>query len=77
MRETMTASQRLRVLFLCTGNAARSQMAEALLRNLSKGRADVFCGGSAPERQVHPLAKSTLRGEVRHRSLRPATEVDA
>ena len=56
----MQASQPLRVLFLCTHNAARSQMAEALLRSLSKGRAEVFSGGSAPERQVHPLAKSTL-----------------
>jgi protein-tyrosine-phosphatase len=53
-------SRRLRVLFLCTGNSARSQMAEALLRHLSKGRMDVFSAGSAPQAQVHPLAKETL-----------------
>ena len=57
----MTASaDRLRVLFLCTGNSARSQMAEALLRHLSKGAIDVFSAGSAPQPQVHPLAKETL-----------------
>ena len=51
---------RLRVLFLCTGNAARSQMAEALLRYLSKGRADVFSAGSEPAREIHPIAKTVL-----------------
>jgi arsenate reductase len=53
-------SQRLRVLFLCTGNSARSQMAEALLRQLSKNRVEVFSAGSAPQPRVHPLAKETL-----------------
>ena len=53
-------ARRLRVLFLCTGNSARSQMAEALLRQLSKGRIDVFSAGSKPQLQVHPLAKETL-----------------
>src|SRR4029077_5612127 len=47
-------------LFLCTGNSARSQMAEALLRHLSKGRVDVFSAGSKPQPQVHPIAKETL-----------------
>jgi protein-tyrosine-phosphatase len=51
----------LRVLFLCTGNSARSQMAEALLRHLSKGRCDVVSAGHAPRPAVHPLAKSTLQ----------------
>ena len=50
----------MRVLFLCTGNSARSQMAEALLRHLSKGRVDVFSAGSKPQPQVHPIAKETL-----------------
>ena len=57
----MTAHQPLRVLFLCTGNAARSQMAEALLRQLSKGRIEAFSAGSVPQEHVHPLAAATLR----------------
>jgi arsenate reductase len=51
----------LRILFLCTGNAARSQMAEALVRQLSGGRIDAFSAGTVPQAQVHPLAVSTLR----------------
>ena len=51
----------LRVLILCTGNTARSQMAEALLRHLSRGRVEVFSAGSRPGTQVHPLAAATLQ----------------
>ena len=54
------STEPLRVLFLCTGNAARSQMAEALLRHLSKGRVDVSSAGSEPAHELHPLAKATL-----------------
>ena len=62
----MTADQPpLRVLFLCTGNSARSQMAEALLRQLSKGRVEVFSAGSKPQPEVHPLAKETLESARR------------
>ena len=53
--------ERLRVLFLCTGNSARSQIAEGLFRKLSRGRADVFSAGTAPEPEVHPLAVDVLR----------------
>ena len=52
--------QPLRVLFLCTANAARSQIAEALLRQLSKGRAQVFSAGSVPAADIHPQAKAVL-----------------
>lgn len=55
-------NQALRVLFLCTGNSARSQMAEALLRHFSRGRIDVFSAGTAPQPRVHPLAAATLEG---------------
>jgi arsenate reductase len=50
----------VRVLFLCTGNSARSQMAEALLRALSGGAIDVHSAGTHPQPDVHPMAKRTL-----------------
>lgn len=49
----------LRVLFLCTENSARSQMAEALLRHLSHGSVEAYSAGSHPTR-LHPLAKQVL-----------------
>jgi protein-tyrosine-phosphatase len=45
----------VRVLFLCTHNSARSQMAEGILRHLSAGRIDVMSAGSHPS-GLHPLA---------------------
>jgi len=51
----------LRVLFLCTGNSARSQIAEALLRYESKGRIDVHSAGTEPKEEIHPMALRALR----------------
>lgn len=49
-----------RVLFLCTHNSARSQMAEGLLRVRSGGSVEAFSAGTAPT-AVHPLAIRTLQ----------------
>ncbi len=53
------ADERVRVLFLCTGNSARSQMAEALLRALAGPAVDVASAGTEPQ-AVHPLTVAVM-----------------
>lgn len=49
----------MKILFMCVANAARSQMAEGIARNIFDHRAEIQSAGSKPK-QVHPLAKKVL-----------------
>jgi protein-tyrosine-phosphatase len=66
-----------RVLFLCTHNSARSQMAEALLRHHSAGRVEAMSAGTAPTK-LHRLAVWTMAQQgidIRAQRPKPLTEL--
>ena len=56
----MTVSKIYNALFLCTGNSARSILAESLLNHWGQGKFQAFSAGSLPKGQVHPMALELL-----------------
>ncbi len=52
----MSAQKKQNVLFLCTGNSCRSQMAEGLLRHMAGDRFEPLSAGLDPGSEVHPFA---------------------
>jgi protein-tyrosine-phosphatase len=55
------ATRPYNVLFLCTGNSARSILAESLINHLGKGKFRGFSAGSHPKGQVHPISIALLK----------------
>jgi protein-tyrosine-phosphatase len=57
----LVSEQPYNVLFLCTGNSARSILAEVMMNHLSQGKFMAYSAGSHPRGSIHPLTLDTLQ----------------
>jgi len=63
------------VLFICSGNSARSIFAEVLLRDLGKGKFQAFSAGTRPNTELNPFALEILKRNGRDTSMLRAKHV--
>ncbi|HEY7559547.1 MAG TPA: arsenate reductase ArsC [Candidatus Binatia bacterium] len=61
----MAEQQRQRILFLCTGNSARSIFAEYLIRKICPDRFEAYSAGSNPSGKVNPFTIEVLRNQYK------------